>query len=280
LEHGAASSGQTDGWLGRYLQAQAARLTSPFRAIAMGPTVPLVLRGVAGARALESLEDLRLQVPLDWPPGFMGALKRLYATGSDPLAAAGRGALATLAEVERLSTRLDDPPQQTLYPPTPLMQQLHLVGRLIRSSVGLEAAVLSLGGWDTHLTEIKSIERPMYALASGLRTFVDALGDHIQRVTIVVLSEFGRRVAPNGAGGTDHGRASAALVLGGNIRGGKVYSRWPGMDTDALDRDGNLAVTTDFRDVLAEIIDRRLGNANLAHIFPGYTPNYLGFTAS
>jgi uncharacterized protein (DUF1501 family) len=136
-----------------------------------------------------------------------------------------------------------------------------------------------MGGWDTHLAQTKAIKLPMATLAGGLRTFVDELGEDIERVTVVVLSEFGRRVAPNGADGTDHGRASAALVVGGGIRGGKVYSRWPGMDSHSLDGDGNLAVTTDFRDVLAEVIDRRLGNSELGTIFPGYTPKYLGFTA-
>jgi uncharacterized protein (DUF1501 family) len=278
LEQATPATGQSDGWLGRHLHAQTDHSASPFRAIGVGRTLPVVLRGVSGARAMNSFEDLRLELPLAWKPGFMTALGRLYAGGPDPLTVMGRSALSTLAEVDRLSSRLDQTVVESPYRPSPMMRQFNLVSQLIKAKVGLEAAVLSLGGWDTHLAQTKQIESPMVALAGGLRTFVDSLGDDIERVTIVVLSEFGRRVAPNGAGGTDHGRASAALVLGGGIRGGKVYTRWPGMGSDSLDRDGNLPVTTDFRDVLAEVIERRLGNTDLAPIFPGYTPNYLGFT--
>ena len=226
------------------------------------------------------MDDLRLELPLGWKPGFMTALARLYASGSDPLAAAGRGTLATLATVDRLAARVDHSviERPGVYP-SALLSQLELVARLIKAEVGLEAAVLTQGGWDTHLSQIKEIERPMLNLGWALQAFVDALGDRIDRVTLVVLSEFGRRIAPNGAGGTDHGRGSVALVLGGGIRGGKVYARWPGLAPDALDRDGNLRVTTDFRDVLAEIVDRRLGNPHVDRIFPGYAPNYLGFAA-
>jgi uncharacterized protein (DUF1501 family) len=280
LEQASTPSGPKDGWLGRHLASQTNPSGSPLRAISLGPTVPLVLRGVAGARAFDTLEDLRLELPLNWKPGFMTALARLYAPGPNPLAAIGRGTLATLAEVDRLSTRLDPTVVRPDITPSVLGRQFELVARLIKAEVGLEAAVLSQGGWDTHLSQAKEIERPMRTLAEGLQVFVDTLGDHIDRVTVVVLSEFGRRVAPNGAGGTDHGRGSAALILGGGIRGGKVYARWPGMAADALDHDGNLPVTTDFRDVLAEIVDRRLGNPKVDQVFPDYKPNYLGFTAS
>jgi uncharacterized protein (DUF1501 family) len=279
LEQASTPDGPKDGWLGRHLASQTNSTGSPLRAISLGKTVPLVLRGVAGARAFETLGDLRLELPVDWKPGFMTALARLYAPGPNPLAAVGRGTLATLAAVDRLSTELNRGTDRQEVSPTVLGRQFQLVARLIKAEVGLEAAVLSQGGWDTHLAQTKAIERPMRTLADALAVFVAALGDHIDRVTVVVLSEFGRRVAPNGAGGTDHGRGSAALVLGGGIRGGKVYARWPGLAADALDHDGNLPVTTDFRDVLAEIVDRRLRNPQVDRIFPDYAPNYLGFTA-
>ena len=266
LEQG-SHDGPKDGWLGRHLSAQTGASSSPLRAIALGSAVPLVLRGVAGVRVLNSLEDLRLELPTDWKPGFMTALARLYASGSGPLAAAGRGTLATLAAVDRLSTHVDPPKAPPGVEPSALWKQLELVSRLIKAEVGLEAAVLTQGGWDTHLSQVKEIHWPMHDLAWALRVFADNLGNTIDRVTVVVISEFGRRVAPNGAGGTDHGRGSVALVLGGGIRGGKVYSRWPGL-AEALDADGNLPVTTDFRDVLAEIVDRRLRNPHLDHVFP------------
>ncbi len=189
LEQASGPSGPKDGWLGRHLSSQTNPSGSPFRAIAMGPTLPLLLRGVAGARAMDSLEDMRLEIPLDWKPGFMTALARLYSKGSNPLAASGRGTLATLRDVDRLASRLDPvrPPSANLYSAV-LIDQLRLVGRLIKAEVGLEAAVLSQGGWDSHLSQIKELEHPMRSLAWGLRWFVDDLGDHIDRVTVVVLS--------------------------------------------------------------------------------------------
>ncbi|HTU24853.1 MAG TPA: DUF1501 domain-containing protein [Pirellulales bacterium] len=279
LEQASEAEGPKDGWLGRHLAMQPNPSHSPLRAIALGNTVPLVLRGVTGARALDSLEEMRIELPVDWKPGFMTALARLYGSGSNPLSAIGRGTLATLADLDRLSSEVGANAGPHWDTHSPLGRQLQLVAKLVRAEVGLEAAVLTQLGWDSHVSQAAQIDGPMRALAEALRVFVDELGDRIDRVTVVVISEFGRRVAPNGAGGTDHGRASAALVLGGNIQGGKVYSRWPGLSADALDRDGNLPVTTDFRDVLAEIIERRLGNAGIDRVFPGYQPNYLGFTA-
>ncbi len=117
----------------------------------------------------------------------------------------------------------------------------------------------------------------MQSLAQGLQGFSQDLGDRMRRVVVVVMSEFGRRIAPNDAGGTDHGRASAMLLVGGGIRGGKVYGHWPGLATDDLDEQGNLRVTTDYRDVLAEIVDRRLKNTAIDRVFPGLRPKYLGF---
>ncbi|HEX4143284.1 MAG TPA: DUF1501 domain-containing protein [Pirellulales bacterium] len=278
LEQASGPTGPKDGWLGRHLASQTGASSSPLRAIAVGSSVPLVLRGVAGARALDTLENLRLALPVDWKPGFMTALARMYAPGPNPLSAIGRGTLATLAAVDRLSQQVNAAEKPLDVGPSVLAKQLQMVARLIKAEVGLEAAVLTQGGWDTHCAQAKEIDRPMRYLGAALRYFVDALGDRIERVTVVVLSEFGRRVAPNGAGGTDHGRGSTTLVLGGGIRGGKVYARWPGLAPDALDHDGNLVVTTDFRDVLAEIVDRRLRNAQVDRIFPQYKPNYLGLT--
>ena len=157
----------------------------------------------------------------------------MYASGSGPLATAGRGTLAALAAIDRLSARVIPPkPHPNLYYPSVLLSQLELVAQLVNAEVGLEAAVLTQGGWDTHLSQVKEIERPMLDLAWALRTFVDNLGDRIDRVTVVVVSEFGRRVAPNGAGGTDHGRGSAALVLGEASAAAKFMPAgraWPAM---------------------------------------------------
>jgi uncharacterized protein (DUF1501 family) len=166
-----------------------------------------------------------------------------------------------------------------MYSPDQFGSHLCQVAQLIKADMGLEAAVLGLADWDSHISQEKFLKGVMQSLAQGLQGFVQDLGEQMRRVVIVVMSEFGRRVAPNGAGGTDHGRASAMLVVGGGIRGGKVYGRWPGLAVDELDGQGNLRVTTDYRNVLAEIVDRRLKNPRLDRVFPGLKPSYLKFTA-
>ena len=151
--------------------------------------------------------------------------------------------------------------------------------QLLKAEVGLEVATVDLGGWDAHVAQATLMEVQMKQLGQALQAFHADLGDRMERVTVVAMTEFGRRVHENSGLGTDHGRGSAMFLMGGGIRGGKVYGRWPGLRADQVDRDGNLRVTTDYRDILGEIVERRLGNPHLANVFPDYQPAYLGLTA-
>ena len=278
IERGSADEGENSGWIGRHLNLQPTRNPSPLRAVALGQSVPRVLSG-ADARLLDSWTDFRLELPAGWNPGFIESLRKLYARGTDLVSSAGRGTLETLATFERLAKSL--PRSQPIgdYPTDGFGRHLRQVAQLVKAEVGLEAAVLGIDGWDTHISQAKELVNPMRSLAENLQGFVADLEDHIRRVVVVVISEFGRRIVPNDGGGTDHGRATAMLVLGGGIRGGKVYGTWPGLASQELDEQGNLRVTTDYRHVLAEILERRLKCTALRQVFPDFQPDYLQLTA-
>jgi uncharacterized protein (DUF1501 family) len=281
IEQGTSGGRIATGWIGRHLAALPAAsnsIPSPLRAVAMGRGIPLALQGDS-AQSLDSLADFRVEVPAGWDPGFSRVLRQMYAPGNDLASIAGRGTLATIAVLQRLANSTYQPANSAIYSQDTFGDHLSQVAQLIKADVGLEAAVLGFADWDSHVSQVDFLAGVMQSLAQGLQGFAQDLGEHMRRVVVVVMSEFGRRVAPNDAGGTDHGRASAMLVIGGGIRGGKVYGRWPGLAADELDEQGNLRVTTDYRDVLAEIVDRRLKNPRLDRVFPGLKPNYLNFTA-
>ncbi len=272
------------GWIGRHLASTPAAINSatganpsPLRAVAIGGGIPRVLQG-SQAQSLESLADYRLEVPAGWDPGFTRVLRQIYGRGKDLVSAAGRDTFGMLAVLQKLSASRYSPAHSAAYSPDVFGGHLSQVAQLIKADVGLEAAVLSLADWDSHVTQIDFLKQPMQSLAMGLTGFVQDLGERMRNVTIVVMSEFGRRVVPNDSLGTDHGRGTAMFVIGGGIRGGKVYGRWPGMANPDLDEHGNLRVTTDYRDVLAEIVERRLKNQFIDRVFPGLKPSYLGLT--
>jgi uncharacterized protein (DUF1501 family) len=162
------------------------------------------------------------------------------------------------------------PANSAKYPDTPFGKSLATIAQLIKSDLGLEVACADLGGWDMHVQEEAQISRLADEFGKGLGAFYADLQDQMKRITLVTLSEFGRRVQENSNRGTDHGHGGVMFVLGGNIEGGKVYGDWPRLSKDKLYGPGDLAVTTDFRDVLGEIAQKRLGNANLATVFPNY----------
>lgn len=283
IEQGTVGERIDTGWIGRHLaskpiqpDSKADSRSSPLRALAMGSGIPRVLRGSA-AQSLESLSDYRLEVPSGWDPGFSRVLRQMYAPGKDLVSTAGRETFAMLTVLERLAKSNYQPENSAIYSPDAFGNHLSQVAQLIKADVGLEAAVLTLADWDSHASQTSFLFQPMLSLGQGMQGFAQDLGDRMRRVVVVVMSEFGRRIEPNDSGGTDHGRASAMFVVGGGIRGGNVYGRWPGMANADLDEQGNLRVTTDYRNVLAEIVDRRLKNPLIDRVFPGLKPSYLNF---
>lgn len=269
-------TGPTSGWLGRHLASWDTGNHSPLRAVSMGEMVVHSLRGPIPATALRSIADFHLGGDPKAITEMQSALATLYGTG-DPLDPFALEAMQTLTAVGAIDPDNYKPSGDAAYPADEFGMGLRQVAMLLKAEVGLEVACLDVGGWDTHIAQGGSeglMALLLKSLAEGLNAFYLDLAQQADRLTIIVMSEFGRRVKENGGLGTDHGHGSAMLVLGGNIMGGRVHGEWPGLSRDQLVGPGDLAITTDYRDVLAEIILKRLNNPNLAEIFPEFEPSF------
>lgn len=275
MERGAARDGEpiNEGWLARYLQATS-ELNAPLRAIGFGATVPESLNGATQAVALESLENYRLEVSQENRAKVTSLLARLFESESDPYSQAGRNTLKALEAVGDYDSATSKPEGGAQYPDTSLGNALKQVAYLVRKDVGLEIACVDAadrGGWDTHVAQGPWINGLLEDLAGSLAAFARDLDTDMSRVTLVVQTEFGRRVAENSGYGTDHGRASVMFAMGGGVRGGKVYADWPGLSPESLEGPGDLRVTTDYRDVLGEMLSARLGHRDVSGVFPGHS---------
>ena len=202
---------------------------------------------------------------------MIASLERLYGLEHNALGAAGRSTLEAVARIEHLRTAHYVAAHNADYGKDAFSRDLLELARLIKARVGLQAASIDLGGWDSHFGQSTVMDPLMVRLSKGLSAFYRDLGSELSHVTVVVMTEFGRRVEENSAFGTDHGRGSVMFVLGGGVRGGKVYGRWPGLTKDVLEGPGDLPVTTNYRNVLAPILERHGGRASLAATFPDFT---------
>lgn len=279
MERGVSDeTGPGSGWLGRHLATLDTGNHSPLRAIGFGAVTPRSLAGEVPVAALQSILDFHLQAEAQLIAQFKAALTASYGSPSaERLREIGQ---ETLAAVEVLQA-LDPDRYRTpvTYPTSDFGQALKQVAMLVKAEVGLEVAAVDLGGWDTHMVQggATGLLAGLAAdLASGLSAFYTDMVDRLGALTVVVISEFGRRVAENASLGTDHGHGGALWVLGGQIAGGRVHGRWPGLAPDQLIGPGDLAITTDYRDVLGEIVARRLNNPQLQAVFPGYSPQPIG----
>ena len=276
---GARPGDPAEGWLARALAA-GPQPPSAFRAFAAASARPRALAGDPRALALSTPAALRL--PATSPNGSR-AISALFAAPTAPeRGAAARFALAGSEMLDALAALRAHSgvalPNEDAFPPSPLGGQFATVARLARADLGVAAASVDAFGWDTHVrqgAEDGPLARSIGDLARGLSALVAALDDRAADLLVLVVSEFGRNAAPNGSGGTDHGRGGAALALGGAVRGGAVYGAWPGARRDELEDGRDLRVATDVRDVLAEGA-RHLGARDLAPVFPGYRPRPLG----
>lgn len=266
------------GWLGRHLAISGTKRRTALRALALGDMVPQSLHGAMGAVAVSSLSEFRLKTPERWGPAFRTALTALYAPGADPVSEGGRDTLNLLRSMERLDPKEYRPVAGARYPDGDFGSHLRQVAQLIKADVGLEVACVDLGGWDSHVAQGPLLDGLTRDLGQGLAALRTDLGDRFRRVTVLAMSEFGRRAYENSGVGTDHGRATCMFVMGGGIHGGRVFARWPGLAPDHLEEPGDLRVTTDYRDVLAEIVRDRLGNPELARVFPGRALTPCGVT--
>ncbi|MBL8086982.1 MAG: DUF1501 domain-containing protein [Chthonomonas sp.] len=275
MERGQAKSrdGNSNGWLTRYLANSPSENTSPLRAVAFGSVMPDALLGAPHALAMQSLEDFRLVTAGEGQEAAVTAwLQEIYAAENDAMAHAGHETLRVMESLHRLEPKQYRPAAGANYPTSDLGESLKQLAFLIKHDIGVEVACLDKGGWDTHVAQGSTAGWLTYLLedlAKSLAAFTRDLGDAMHRVTVVVQTEFGRRAYENTQLGTDHGRGSVMFVLGKGIRGGQVLADWPGLKDDQLDGPGDLKVTRDYRDVLAELIQQRQGLRDARSVFPG-----------
>lgn len=271
------AKGPATGWIGRHLATLDTGNPSPLRAIGVGEMPQRSLSGTVPISALRSIADFHLNGDERAVAQMRTALDTIY-SGDDPFSILGQETLGILDILQKLDPTSNRLPTTLQYPLSDFGLALQQVAMLIKADVGLEVAAIDLGGWDTHFAQGASegqMANHIRDLGDGLAAFHAELRDHMQRLTVVTMSEFGRRASENGSLGTDHGHGSMMMVMGGNVLGGRVHGQWPGLGSAQLVGPGDLAVTTDYRDILSEILVKRLNNPALDGIFPDYQPKML-----
>jgi uncharacterized protein (DUF1501 family) len=274
MEAGSEDTGIGSGWLARHLQCRP-QATDSLRAISIGDHVAASLVGWRRTSAMQSLGAFALgDVPASYDR-VMLALDKLYSDRGMP---ATQAAHETFAALQRVATVRDapyTPEHNVVYPASALGLALLDIAKVVKSVPQLEAVTLDAGGWDTHAAQNALLPRLLGDLAASLLAFTTDLGERMRHTTVVVMSEFGRRVQENSAGGTDHGHGNVMFVIGKGVRGRHVYSHWPGLAPTDLDY-GNLKVTTDYRQVVSDVVKHRLANHHIDRVFPGLAYRPVG----
>ena len=271
LETGVPGDATLDGWLNRYLALSAER-RGPLRAVAMASSMPRALSGSRPAVVIDNLKGFGLPRSRQrgaWAERY-GAL---YAAGNDAVSVAARESLETSQLVRERTRSRYSPDNGAVYPRGG--KRFMNLARLMKAGFNVEVAWVELGGWDTHTGQLgvhSKLGRRLALLGKSLAAFSKDLGERMKDVVVITMTEFGRTVAENGAFGTDHGHGTAVFVLGGPVRGGRVYGEWPGLDSAQLYRGRDLAVTTDSRQTLSEICQNHLGIIDATPLFPGFEP--------
>ncbi len=265
MESGTPGATSGDGWLNRALPKPGEE-RSPLRAVSMGNQVARTLRGEQDAIALGN-QTFNVQ-----NPAAASIFESMYAASADPQwGRAGKEAFDAMKMIKSVNQTPPDQATAALYGQGgELGRNLQQVARLIKANTGLEAAFAEINGWDHHSNEQVQMNNILRQFSNALSAFSQDLGDRMEDVVLVTMSEFGRTVEENGNGGTDHGHGSLMMVLGGTVRGGNVYGKWPGLEKEQLFEGRDLAVTTDYRAVLSELIGGHLGQSNIGSIFPGF----------
>ena len=267
-----------DGWLNRYLathgtcEACAAPPQAPshFRAVALTNQTPRILEGPAPTVAMNSLQEFTVRAT----GNQVERLEALYRTGrADIIHGTGAEMFDAVKMLKAADPSRYAPSAGANYPRSRFGQQLMQIAQLIKANLGVEVAFADVGGWDTHQNQggaTGQLANRLSDFASSIAALTTDLGDRMEDVVILTMSEFGRTARQNGSGGTDHGHGGAMFAIGGAVKGGKVYGKWPGLEREQLYEGRDLALTTDLRTVFAEIASRHLGASKLDTIFPGY----------
>ena len=263
-----------DGWLNRYLQKQPEENATPFRAVAMGQQLPRTLKGLAPALSIPDIHQFQVMAPGQLSGSAQGGFEALYSQTVDhALRGTGQETFEALDMLKKVREQKYEPANGAEYPKGKLGQSLQQIAQMVKGNIGLEVAFLDVGGWDHHVNEggvQGQLSNLLRELGESLAAFHRDMGDQMKDLVVVTMSEFGRTARENGNRGTDHGHANCMFVIGGPVQGGKVYGRWPGLGASQLYEGRDLAVTTDFRAVLGEIIHRHLGNSDIKYVFPGF----------
>jgi uncharacterized protein (DUF1501 family) len=263
-----------DGWLNRALQAELLRgKPSAFRAVALGAQIPRTLEGKVQAIALDNVLDFSVGGRGPQASPMSSAFQSMYDQSTDAvLHGTGEETFDAVKMLKATDPAHYRPAAGVVYPKTEFGNSLKQVAQLMKANLGVEAAFSDIGGWDTHQNQGGSngqLANRLTDFSEGIAAFWRDMGQEAENVTLVTMSEFGRTARQNGTAGTDHGHANVMFVLGGQVKGGKVYGKWPGLDNDQLNEGRDLTVTTDFRRVLGEAAYKTLGAKNLELVFPG-----------
>jgi uncharacterized protein (DUF1501 family) len=269
-----------DGWLNRYLHAKEHEKATPFRAVALAPQLPRALQGVAPALAIGQINQFGIRAAGS-SDMVQSSFEAEYAAAAESvLHKTSKDAFNAIRMLKSADPSRYAPEHGAEYPRSGYGEALKQIAQLIKADVGLEVAFAESGNWDHHVNEgaaVGLLANRLDDFARGIAALVRDLGDRMADVVIMTMSEFGRAVAENGNRGTDHGHGNAMMVIGGNVRGGKVYGRWPGLAPEQRYEGRDLAVTTDFRSVFAEVVQAHMGLQETQRVFPGFNvPAGLG----
>jgi uncharacterized protein (DUF1501 family) len=263
MENGGDAAG---GWLGRFLRYKAAPADGPLAALALGARMPEMLRGAPAVVVAESLAELQ---PLPAMLGLSEALLPLYDAEPGDLAQAGHDTHEALLRIRELDLDAYAPANGAVYPEDRFGASLRQTAQVLKAGLAVEAVCIDVDGWDAHAALTTFMANPMRRLAGGLAAFHADLAARMASVTVVVMSEFGRRIYENASAGTDHGRGGVMLLMGGGVRGGRVLCGWDDLDSERVGP-GDVPVTTNYRNVLAPILARHGGSATMERVFPRF----------
>lgn len=272
------NKGTKDGWLNRVLAGTVGKDDSPFRAVSMTQQLPRSLYGRSPSVAMTNLADFSIKAGV-YSQNLKGGFEGIYdQNAKDTLGETGKETFEAVNYLKTANPSQYQPENGAVYPNSELGRSLKQIAQLIKAGVGLEVAFAEMKGWDTHTNQSLGNNPSQGQLANLLRDFAGAiaafgtdLGKRMDDVVLITMSEFGRTAKENGSRGTDHGHGNSMLIIGGAVKGGKVYTDWKGLKPDQLNEGRDLSVTTDFRDVFAEAASKHMGTKDLAKVFPTYT---------
>jgi uncharacterized protein (DUF1501 family) len=270
MESGMPGKSGQDGWLNRALPDAEAG-ASPLRAVALGNHVPRTLLGEHEVIAIGNAREFTIE-----NPDTASILQNMYSLSPDvPLRRLGKDAFEAMKMIQSLNQarpNQEGRPEPQRLQGGELGRSLEQLGRLIKADAGVEAAFAEIDGWDHHGNENAQLFNLLRQFSNAITAFCEDMGDRMEDIVIVTMSEFGRTVEENGNAGTDHGHGSLMIVIGGSVQGGRICGKWPGLEKEQLYEGRDLAVTTDFRSVLSELVRGHLGQNDLSAVFPGFLP--------